>query len=82
MFRHKRPQYKKGDAVLWMNGVYKVFFVYEVEPLHCPDACQAYTLSDVLLNFREFRSTELELHYHVSEEVLEPISKARRFNNG
>lgn len=75
MKKIRKPKFKVGQPVFWMNGVYRLFFVMEVNPLHCPDACFSYRLSGVHPRFRIF-TTDNEWPYErdfVSEEVLRSV---------
>jgi hypothetical protein len=79
--KKRKPKFKIGQPVFWGNGVYQLFFILDVNPLHCPDACFSYRLSKIHPDFRAYTSDTMGWYgpaTHVSEEVLTSINKMPR----
>ena len=76
--KRRRPKFKVCQPVFWGNGVYQLFFVLEVNPLHCPDGCFSYRLSKVHPAFRQYTSSAPDWYgdtRQVSEDVLLSITR-------
>jgi hypothetical protein len=73
----RKPKYKVGQPIFWGNGVYQLFFIKAVNPLHCPDGGFSYRLSKIHPAFKEFTSGNRDWFgkaEHVSEDVLQSIA--------
>jgi len=78
------PKYHYGQPVFWGNGVYQLFFVSHVNPLHCPDACFSYRLSKIHLDYTGYTSANPDWFgeaNQVSEEVLCSIDEMPKVKN-